>query len=482
MSLRNRLLAGLAVVAVVLVVACVIVTRTTEANLVDQVDARLARLQGPMVLQSTGEPGESGVSSPEPAGETQVRVQGEGIEPDNLSELFVGEVLPTGQVQGLIDPRLAGDDLRTPTFDDVDVAARAGDPEPFTVSGDGDRFRALALGPGPSGGTVVVALPLNDVDATINRLVLAEAAVVLTLLAVLGIVAWWVLHLGVAPIKQMTATASAIADGDLSQRVPEGPPGTEAAELGDALNRMMANIEEAFDERTRADEQVRRFVADASHELRTPVATVRGYAELYRSGGLQDDGELDEAMRRTEQEAIRMGRLVDDLLALARLDQGRPLEEEPVDLAGLVEDAASDARAREPEREIAVSIDAGDGGLTVSGDEHRLRQVLANLVGNALVHTEEGTPIQVSAARDEDGGQVVVRVVDHGAGMSPTVAEHAFERFYRGDPSRTRHQGGSGLGLAIVQAVVTAHDGTVTLDETPGGGTTATVRLPASSG
>jgi two-component system OmpR family sensor kinase len=480
MSLRTRLLAGLAVVAVVLVVACVIVTRTTEANLVQQVDDRLARLQGPMIVRSfEAAPTGAGSEGPaEPADDLtsapQIRIDG-GADPDNLSELFLGEVAPDGTVQAIIDPQLSGDDLPAPSFD-VDVADRIGETEPFTVSGDGVRFRALAIGPSPTGGTVVVALPLSDVDATIDRLVLAEAAVVLTLLTVLGIVAWWVLHLGVRPIKQMTATASAIADGDLSRRVPEGPPGTEAAELGDALNRMMANIEQAFDERTRADEQVRRFVADASHELRTPVATVRGYAELYRSGGLRSVGELDEAMRRTEQEAVRMGRLVDDLLALARLDQGRPLEVEVVDVGHLVTDAANDARAQAPDRPIEVHVDRPRGSLAVLGDEHRLRQVLANLVGNALVHTDDAAAVGLAVRREAD--LVVVEVVDHGAGMSPTVAEHAFERFYRGDPARTRHQGGSGLGLAIVQAVVTAHGGTVALTETEGGGTTATVCLP----
>jgi two-component system OmpR family sensor kinase len=484
MSLRSRLLAGLAVVAVVLVVACVVVTRTTESNLVDQVDARLARLPGPGVVQSFGSVpgGATGAGPTQPADELTVAPQAatpEGEVPDSFSEVFIGEVAGDGSVQAFVDPALSGDDVSLPSFEDIDVAGRVGDPEPFTVSGDGTRFRVVAAGVTSTGGTVVVALPLTDVDATIERLILLEAGVVLTLLAVLGIVAWWVLHLGVRPIKQMTATASAIADGDLSQRVPEGSPGTEAAELGDALNRMMANIEAAFDERTRADEQVRRFVADASHELRTPVATVRGYAELYRSGGLEQDEELDEAMRRTEQEAIRMGRLVDDLLALARLDQGRPLEQERVDVGELVADAASDARAREPDRPVEATV--ADEPLTVGGDEHRLRQVLANLVANALVHTDEGTPVEVVAEHEADG-EVVVRVVDHGDGMSPTVAAHAFERFYRGDPSRTRHKGGSGLGLAIVESVVTAHRGSVALSETPGGGTTATVRLPASPG
>jgi two-component system OmpR family sensor kinase len=284
-----------------------------------------------------------------------------------------------------------------------------------------------------------------------------------------------VIRLGVRPIKQMTDTATAIADGDLFRRVPDVTPGTEAGELGDALNRMLGTIEQAFDDRTRSEDRLKRFVADASHELRTPITTIRGYAELYRSGALDDASELDEAMRRTEQEAVRMGGLVDDLLHLARLDQGRPIERAPVDVAQLARDAVRDAQAVEPERPIHVDADRP---VVVSGDEARLRQVLANLVTNAVVHTEPGTPVTVRATRV--GDDAVIEVADRGAGMEPDVAARVFERFYRADPSRARHRGGSGLGLAIVEATVTAHGGTVHLDTAPGQGTTVRVVLPLS--
>jgi two-component system OmpR family sensor kinase len=271
----------------------------------------------------------------------------------------------------------------------------------------------------------------------------------------------------------MTKTASAIADGDLSQRVPDVVPGTEAGELGTALNTMLGRIEHAFDERGRADARLRRFVADASHELRTPVTTIRGYAELYRTGGLREPGELDSAMRRTEAEAVRMGNLVEDLLVLARLDQGRPLQREPVDLDALARDAARDAGAVDPDHPVRA---VAAGGVVVPGDADRLRQVVTNLVGNARVHTTPGTPVEVRTFRE--GERAVLEVADEGPGMPPEVADRAFERFYRADPARSRHRGGTGLGLAIVKATVDAHGGTVSLRSTPGQGTTVRVELP----
>jgi two-component system OmpR family sensor kinase len=332
------------------------------------------------------------------------------------------------------------------------------------------------LARGDRGLLLVFALPLTDVNDAVGRLIALEAAATLAVLAVLALVAWWVIRLGVRPIKQMTETATAIAAGDLSHRVPAVAAGTEAGELGLALNQMLGRIEQAFDDRTKSENRLKRFVADASHELRTPITTIRGYAELYRSGGLRAQGELDEALRRTEQEAVRMGGLVDDLLHLARLDQGRPLERERVDVAALARDAARDAQAVDPDRPITVS--AG-GPLVVLGDEHRLRQVFANLLTNAVVHTEPGTPVQVRARRE--GDDAVVEVVDQGPGMDPDIAARAFERFFRADPSRSRHRGGTGLGLAIVDATVASHGGTVSLASAPGEGTTVRVVLPLSS-
>ena len=238
---------------------------------------------------------------------------------------------------------------------------------------------------------------------------------------------------------------------------------------------MLARIETAFSEREGSEQRLRQFVADASHELRTPVTTIRGYAELHRRGGLEDPGELAAAMRRTESEAERMAALVDDLLLLARLDQGRPVERRPVDLGVLAIDAAEDARVVAPGRTVRATTEEG---VVVPGDEHRLRQVLANLVRNAIVHTPGGTTVRVAVRRDPATGTAVAEVADDGPGMTAEQAAHAFDRFYRADAGRSRDRGGSGLGLAIVQAIAAAHGGRATLDTTPGQGTTVRVELP----
>ena len=272
----------------------------------------------------------------------------------------------------------------------------------------------------------------------------------------------------------MTATASGIAAGDLTTRIPEGVSGTEAGELGTALNQMLDRIEDAFDERTRSEERLRRFVGDASHELRTPVTTIRGYAELYRTGALDDAGELREAMRRTEQEAIRMGTLVDDLLLLARLDEGRPLEHEPVDLTLLAEDAARDARAVDSDRPLTRRHPASRPACSVT-------TVDCVKWSPTSCGTRWCTPRPRRRSRSQSTvstGTPCWRCATNGPGMPDEVATKVFERFYRADPSRARSSGGSGLGLAIVQATIRAHGGRVALDTEPGRGTTVRIELP----
>ena len=449
MSLRARVLLGMAAIAVVLVVSALAITRSTRDHLLDQVDDQL---QAALPRVSDG---------PQGAGPTP-----------RLSQLYVGRIGGDGQLVTVLLPDLEGDTAPTPQLDRADLAALdAG--AIVTVGSDGDiRYRVIGR-PVRGGALGVVGLSLEDLDATVRRLVVVEAVAVTSILAVLGLVTWWVVRLGVRPIQQMTATASAIAGGDLSLRVPPAEPGTEAGELSSALNGMLGHIEAAFDERAAADARLRQFVADASHELRTPVTTIRGYAELYRTGALEDGPALDDAMTRTEAEAVRMGTLVEDMLQLARLDQGRPLERAPVDLARLGADAVADARAVAPDRRI--ELHAPDAAVVV-GDEARLRQVAANLVGNALAHAP-GAEVAVSVR--PEGDEVVLEVRDDGPGMTEGDAARAFERFYRADASRSRHQGGSGLGLAIVDATVRAHGGTASITSTPGAGTTVTVRLPA---
>jgi two-component system OmpR family sensor kinase len=346
--------------------------------------------------------------------------------------------------------------------------------EPFTVGAEGNsglQYRVIVRQYPDR--FVVTGQTLTDVDETMDRLILLEVVATSIIFVVLGAVTWWVVRLGIRPIKQMTEAAARIADGDRSHRVPEMPHATEAGQLGGALNHMLERLDDAFAQQAESEDRLRRFVADASHELRTPVTTIRGYAELYRVGGLEERPDLDEAMRRTEQEAIRMSRLVEDLLNLAKLDEGRPLERRDVDLAALVADAAKDAAAVDPRRPITTDAESS---VVVQGDEDRLRQVIANVVGNALVHTPPGTPIELRV--DAVNGSARIAVTDHGPGMSPEVAAKVTQRFYRADPARARHRGGSGLGMSIADAAVAAHGGTIGVDSEVGRGTTVTVTLP----
>jgi two-component system OmpR family sensor kinase len=448
----------MAVVIAALVLVAITVTATTRAYLIDQIDDRLAAAGGP-------ERDDLGPHAPPPDGPGE-----------RLGDLYEGVIGTDGELQTIFASNPSGQELAAPDIDADEAADSASTGDPFTTGavGDGDLRYRVRVRAGDDE-LHVTALPLTDVDNTISRLITVELVATLIIVAVLGAVTWWVIRLGIRPIKRMTRTATAIAAGerDLSLRVPATAPSTEAGQLGLALNHMLETLETAFDERADSQERLRRFVADASHELRTPVTTIRGYAELYRIGGLAGPGELDEAMRRTEQEAVRMARLVDDLLALAKFDEGRPLDRHPIDVTALVADAARDARAVDPARPITTAL---DGPVVVLGDEDRLRQVLANVVGNALVHTPPGAAVELAAGSTD--GDARVTVTDHGPGMAPEVAARVTERFYRADRARARDRGGSGLGLAIADAAVIAHGGSITVESALGVGTTVTITLP----
>lgn len=334
-------------------------------------------------------------------------------------------------------------------------------------------YRAVVVKTHDAPNPVLLAIPLTEVQSTLQRLLVLEIGVGVTVLAGLAALSAWAVRLGLRPLDSIAETAGHIADGDLRQRVQPATSRTEIGRLGLALNAMLAEIEDAFAARRASEDRLRRFVSDASHELRTPVASIRGYAELFRRGASQNPADLAMAMRRIEDEAGRMGHLVDDLLLLARLDEGRPLEQTPVDLSQLALDAAADARATDPHRTIQATVDED---AIVVGDELRLRQVITNLVRNALIHTPAGTPIELAARLDD--GSAVLEVVDHGPGIPAEVADHIFERFYRADPARGHDAGSSGLGLSIAAAIVAAHGGSVDVRTTPGSGATFSVRLP----
>jgi two-component system OmpR family sensor kinase len=343
----------------------------------------------------------------------------------------------------------------------------------FTVGVGGTSWRARAPTL-PGLGTLIVAVPLTETNATLRQLLGVELVASAVVLAAAVVLALWLVRLGLKPLEDMATTADAIAAGDLSRRVAPAEKRTEVGRLGMALNGMLSQIEAAFEQRSNSEERLRRFVADASHELRTPLTSIRGYAELFRRGAEARPEDLARSMAAIETEAVRMGVLVDDLLLLARLDQGRPLEHERVDLGAVAGEAVSAARAIDPSRDVSLEI---EGEVVVDGDAGRLRQVLDNLLDNARVHTPEGTPAHVRVARQ--GDDVVVTVSDKGPGLSPEARRRVFERFYRDDGARSRETGGAGLGLAIVAAIAEAHSGAVRVLDGDGGAAFE-VRMPAA--
>jgi two-component system, OmpR family, sensor kinase len=357
-------------------------------------------------------------------------------------------------------------------------------PTPTTlpsVNGSNILWRAVSVR-GPNGITTV-AIDLSDVQHTVNSLVLLQIGIGVAVLIVVGIASFVVVHRSLRPLYEVEQTAAAIAGGERDLRVPERDPRTEVGRLSLALNGMLTQIQQALAssessaERARSsEERMRRFITDASHELRTPLTTIRGFAELYRQGAARDVAML---LSRIESEASRMGFLVDDLLLLARLDVQRPLEQHHVDLLALASDAVHDAQAIDPKRRITMEVFDGPGIPEVLGDEPRIRQVLSNLVANALQHTPARAEVVVRVGTE--GDDVVLEVADKGPGMSHQDASRVFERFYRTDSSRARASGGTGLGLSIVNSLVHAHGGDVTVTTAPGEGCCFRVTLPRIS-
>jgi two-component system, OmpR family, sensor kinase len=344
------------------------------------------------------------------------------------------------------------------------------------ASGAG-RYRVLVSSLPASGGVLVVAVSLDDVNATLRRLVHVEVLIAAGLLATLAVAAFWLLRRGLRPLERISEVAGGIAQGDLDVRVSPAEDRSEIGRLGLALNGMLERLEDAFARRDRSEAQLRRFVSSASHELRTPLTSIRGYAALLRRGAKDNPEDLDTSISRIESEATRMGGLIDDLLLLARLDEQRPLVRAPIDLSVIAREAAQDARAREPGRRITVDA---DGPVTVIGDQRRLRQIIDNLLENAHVHTPPAAAVAIAV--DVRDGLAVLAVTDTGPGIDPEQAPHVFERFYRGTPPgsddtapRTK---GSGLGLAIVKTVAEAHGGGATVSSRPGEGARFEITLP----
>ncbi len=338
---------------------------------------------------------------------------------------------------------------------------------------DGSLEYRAYVQPFPDGVLAVRAAPLSGVATAQNELVRTLLLAGLAVLLIGGSVTWWMVRRAMRPVDEMVDTAEAIAHGDLARRVPDADPNTELGRLGESLNDMLAAIEHSLETERDGRERLRRFVGDASHELRTPLTTIAGYAELQRKGALTDRDAENNAWGRVDSEGKRMKRLVEDLLTLTRLGQTMPLDLADVDVAAICRDAAADFAAGDPDRTVRLT---GVESVIVTGDSGRLHQVVANLLSNVTTHTPEGTVVTVDVHADADG--CAMTVADDGSGIPADAIDHVFDRFYRVDRSRSRDSGGSGLGLAIVDAIVSAHSGTVGAANGPLGGAVFTVRLP----
>jgi two-component system OmpR family sensor kinase len=476
MTLRTRLLlALLGLVALGLLVAGVATFTSLRSFLLTRVDQQLVEARQPVLiaLSSNGQfPG----SGPSPNGpQTNLPPGTYGAILDYSGTVLSHATFSYGQTTIAV-PKLPSP-LPSAPADDRGTTI-------FTTGSNGSSstgFRVLLLRDPQAGRILEVAVPLTETNQTLDRLLGIEVLVSVVVLAALAAASWLLIKRDLRPLETMAETADAIAGGDLSQRVEPAEPRTEVGRLGLSLNAMLVQIEQAFAERAATEDKLRRFLADASHELRTPLTSIRGYAEVFERGAKENPEDLATAMRRIEEESKRMGVMVEELLVLARLGEGRQPESAPVDLARVMGDAVADARAAAPDREISLeAAEAPDGSpaaVTVMGDDHQLRQVVANLLSNAREHTPAGTPVHVSLAAADDG-QAVLAVADEGPGLPDGETEKVFEPFYRADPSRTRDTGGAGLGLAIVAAIVEAHGGTVAAASPPGTGATFSVRLP----
>lgn len=448
MTLRTRLLVGVFAVVAVVVLAGTAVAVIQHDQLVSQLDRQLEGF-APNASRISARPA---MAPPVAQGDTTV------------ADAYVGLLLPDGTLQTLVTP--SDDPDLVPDLTEIGIVT-----EPATIataSGRADRVRAVSVDVG-DGRLLVLALPTTDVDDSLRVLIVTQLAAGALIVGVLALFVWWMIRHGLRPILAMTESADAITAGAVHRRVDHTAGNTEAARLGRALNAMINATHEA-------EAQRRRFVADVSHELRTPLTTLEGYTALYNRGALTEPGSLDDAMRRINDEAGRMKRIVEQLLVLAELDEQRETETQSVAVRTVLDDIAADIGALQPDR--VVTVDAAPD-LTVDAHPDQLMQALTALTANALRYTPTDTPLAYSAR--PVGDDVRIDVHDHGPGIPAEDVQHIFERFYRADKGRTRSTGGNGLGLAIVAAITASHRGTCGVTDTPGGGSTFWIRLPKHS-
>jgi two-component system OmpR family sensor kinase len=477
-SLLNRLTLGVVLLSAMGFIASDVAAQTLlRSYLTQQMDAELSGIAGgslPRVDRAgiahearENEPESESERSASPAAEVPLQRV-----PTSISVTLIG---PAGIVLGQIGGDLNSTEITSylQSITPEQVIARAN--RPFTIQAPNSDFRVIAQRL-PSGlSTVVVAQSFEDIDRTLRRLQGLFILIGLAMILLIALASRKVIKVGLRPLASVEETAERIADGDLTARLPDVKPNTEVGRLVSTLNTMLGRIEESFSARVESESKLRRFVADASHELRTPITAIRGFAELHRQGAVEGEEKTKELIGRIESESKRMGSLVEDLLLLARLDQSREMKLEPVNLTKLVSDAVESARAAGPG--YIVKFEKVGEDCYALGDNDRIHQVVANLLANARTHTPAGTTIDVSLSQGEDG--VRIRIADNGPGLSKEDQARIFERFYRADSSRVRTDGvGTGLGLSIVDAVMRAHAGQVSVESELGKGAAFTLFFP----
>ncbi len=449
MTLRTRILSAFGFVLLLLLALAVIVVLVQRSQLIEQLDDRL---ETSAPLEPVNRPG----GLRQPAGGAPLRAVDEPI-----SDLYLAEVFDDGTVEVRVQGQLLTN------LPDIDAIALRQPVERkiFTAtSSDRESFRVLMEPRNNS--WLVVAVPTATVDASVRQLVVSFLIAALLIASTLVLVAWWINRLGLRPIVAVTETARAITAGEREDRAPLADPRTEAGELASAFNVML-------DDRDKTEDKLRQFIADASHELRTPLTSIRGYLDLYSEGGFREPGQLDDVVRRMQSESSRMSGLVDQLLQLARMDEGVDLNVDTVDVSAMLQAVVSDAHAAHPDR--SISIDHTQGNVQAELDADKVHQLVVGLVNNALVHAPEASVVLGASA---EGNELLLSVSDDGPGLSDSDTARVFDRFYRTDSSRARSSGGSGLGLSIARDVARLHGGDIELTTAVGEGCTFLLRLP----
>ena len=458
------------------IISGVIAQQALKGYLLHQVDSQLAALSGGTLPRVAA----FGIAGDDELAEDQDRRKNQPFRTATpLQRIPTSTSITLLDRNGLALAELGGDLNSAPVAKYLDgltiEAALALNGEAFTVDGTRDDFRAIAAVLPNGAGTVVAAQSLGDLNRTVDRLGLLFLFIGLLLLGLITFATRLIIRIGMRPLKDVEETAGEIAGGNLSVRMPDANPDTEVGRLVQALNSMLSRIESSFAARIESEDRLRRFVADASHELRTPITAIRGYSELYRQGAVLGEEPTKDLVARIEGESIRMSTLVEDLLLLARLDQEREMEMKPLNLIDTVEAAISSARVLAPQHKIGFVKPTHE--IFILGDAPRVHQVVANLLANASVHTPPGSEIDVKISQESLG--VALSVSDNGPGLSEDAQSKIFQRFYRADPSRARVDGeGSGLGLSIVDAVMRAHGGSVSVRSAPGQGANFTLFFP----